>query len=329
MIVIVLTWGVFPGLEEYRCGDEEDLYVATEQFLSSGVCRAQLFFYSLFNLEAAVLLMLFSLLLIPPSFPSNFHFLQKESQITQLRKACLFVAIVIPVGLATYVVVLSSYHPEHILSVLAHGCIARFGDGAILVFYIPLFFILFLAVAFVFISLYGLVRKSCIFLRIQWRTVYFLIHALIMLICSTSLPVLTLEFGDPASPQIDAARCVATHPRDDYEAGTPTCDDPKFHVPGYAVFAVMLLVSFPAIACLVVYWSNPLITGWWKALIFNRTVLRSPEPILKSQRSIRTSGTPEVESSATNSDSIPPISTQNRQRTFYMETIQHGKSGLI
>jgi hypothetical protein len=133
--------------------------------------------------------------------------------------------------------------------------------------------------AFAALSLIGIViailrtlhQSWRILVYVQWRSALFLIHYIVVF----SWIVVYFDFIYPHFFRFEDLPifpdCVSSHPREEY----PPCTQ---HTIGYypsTIAYVVLGTTWPGLACLYVYFSNPFTWFWWKILFKERRIVRN------------------------------------------------------
>lgn len=104
---------------------------------------------------------------------------------------------------------------------------------------------------------------------VQWRSLFFLLHFLVVFI---SLVLDRLYVGTLIDTLI-AFRyptCVGENPRTE----TPPCQYQSLNLFGYLLYLLFVMMSFP-LACIYVYLTSSITLQWWGALLFQRRVVRT------------------------------------------------------
>ena len=135
------------------------------------------------------------------------------------------------------------------------------------VFRIYTFICLSLIVLFFLFSVGILLKINYRIALLQWRGLFIQVYFLIVY----GFFVWFFLNTDGDQSLLNYIECVGSHPRID----PPPCqrNPSEGRIMYFLSFLVIFL--FPVVISIVVFWTNPLVFGWWKELIFRHKAIRS------------------------------------------------------
>ena len=151
-----------------------------------------------------------------------------------------------------------------------YGCFvdATGADGLGLLLMSPQAFFALAATVLFIIALVGIIRINWRLLLMQWRSMFYLGYTALLTLQMEFVLMFALTWNS-FSHIAEFAYCVASHP----QMEDNSCVRSYFPYSFFLIFQITVF-TWVGIATGVVYLTNPVILGWWKALLFNHEVVR-------------------------------------------------------